>query len=73
MTVIPTLSNTINCIIKEVQKLTPLEQEQILKQIRLASYLKANKKPIAKYDIKKIPPPTMEQMDKWKHDSRIKK
>lgn len=56
MTVITTLSNTINCIIEEVQKLTPLQQEQILNKIRLANYLRTNKKPIAKYDSKKIPP-----------------
>lgn len=60
-------------IVEEVQKLTPLEQEQILVKIRLANYLKANKKPIAKYDSKKLKPPTMEQIDKWKHDSRLKK
>lgn len=65
--------NTINSIIEEVKKLSPLEQDQILVKIRLANYLKANKKPIAKYDPKKIKPPTMEQIDKWKHESRIKK
>ena len=67
------LSNTVNSIVKEVQKLSLVEQEQILVKIRLANYLKANKKPIAKYDQKKLKPPTMEQIDKWKHESRIKK
>jgi hypothetical protein len=56
-----------------VQKLTPLEQEQILVKIRLVNYLRGKKKPIAKYDLKKINPPTIEQIDNWKHDSRIKK
>ncbi len=67
------LSNTVSSIVKEIQKLSLLEQQQILVKIKLANYLKANKKPIAKYDAKKVKLPTMEQIDKWKHDSRIKK
>ena len=73
MATIPTFSNTVNSIVKEVQKLTPLEQEQILVKIRLVNYLRGKKKPIAKYDLKKITPPTIEQIDNWKHDSRVKK
>ncbi len=73
MAVTPTLNSTLNNIIKEVQKLSPLEQEQILVKIRLTNYLKANKKSIANYDSKRTKPPTMEQIDKWKHESRVKK
>ncbi len=73
MAAVSTLSNTINSIVEEVQKLTPLEQEQILVKIKLVSYLRNKKKPIAKYDNKKVKPPTMEQIDNWKHDSRVKK
>jgi len=64
--------DTINSIIDEIKKLSPLEQEQILIKIRLDKYLKTNKKPIAKYDPKKIKPATMEEIDRWKHESRIK-
>jgi len=67
------LNSTVNKIVKEVKKFTPLEQEEILVKAKLTNYLNAHKKPIANYDSKKLKPPTMAQIDKWKHDSRVKK
>ena len=60
-------------IAKEAEKLSPLEQEQLLIKIRLANYLKKRHRPAATYNSRKIKPPTLEQIDKWKHDSRQKR
>jgi hypothetical protein len=86
-------------ILKEAEKLDPLEQQKLLVKLRrkrlkrsyntfesgdlaeqqallkkkIAKYLSKSKAPIADYNTKKIKPPTMEQIDKWKHESRIKK
>lgn len=60
-------------IVEEVRKLDDLEQQQLLVKVRLQNYLKQKHEPIAKYDKTKVKPPTMAQIDKWKHDSRVKK
>ncbi|MEO7309957.1 MAG: hypothetical protein ABIX01_06145 [Chitinophagaceae bacterium] len=60
-------------IVEEIQKLDDLEQHQLLVKLRLQNYLKQKHKPIAQYDMSTIKPPTMAQIDKWKHDSRLKK
>ncbi|MDQ6763444.1 MAG: hypothetical protein M3015_12560 [Bacteroidota bacterium] len=63
----------IDNIVEEVQKLSPGEQQQLLIKIRLSNYLKKKRKPIANFDKKKIKPPTLKQIDNWKHSSRISK
>ena len=63
-------NETVNKIVKEINRLSPLEQEELLVKIRLANYLKKRKRPIATYNSRKLKPPTMEQIDKWKHESR---
>ena len=63
-------NETVSAIVKEVNKLDPLEQEQLLVKVKLANYLKKRKRPIATYNSRKLKPPTMEQIDKWKHESR---
>ena len=65
-----TVNETVSEIVKEVNMLSADEQEQLLVKIRLANYLKKRKRPIAAYNSRKIKPPTMEQIDKWKHESR---
>ena len=63
-------NETVSAIVKEVNRLSSLEQEQLLVKIRLANYLKTKKRPLASYNSRKLNPPTMEQIDKWKHASR---
>ncbi len=63
----------INDIAEEVQKLPISEQRELLTKIRLSNYLKRNSRPIADYDKLKIKPPTLKQIDKWKHESRTHK
>ena len=68
-----TSKRVIKNIVAEAEKLDILDQQKLLVQIRLINYLKASKKPIAKYNKTKIKPATMTQIDQWKHDSRVKK
>lgn len=63
-------SFVLNNIVSEVKKLSEEERIQLLKRIRLANYLKSKPKPIAKYNSARIKPPTMAQIDKWKHEAR---
>ena len=70
MAILLTTNNLLNDVFNEVEKLDEFEQQQILVRARLKNYLKSNPKPIANYDSSKIKPPTMAQIDKWKHDSR---
>ncbi|CAN5567932.1 hypothetical protein BH10BAC3_BH10BAC3_31860 [soil metagenome] len=62
-------NNTINDIVKEVKKLTTLEQKEILAQIRIKGMLKNKRKPIANPP-KDLKPLTMAQIDKIKHEVR---
>jgi hypothetical protein len=66
-------NSLLNEIVEEISKLDEFEQEQILTNARIRNYLKTNNKPTALYDKNKIKPPTMAQIDKWKHDSRLSK
>ena len=62
-------NNTIESIIAEVQKLSTIEQKEILVQIRIKKMLKQKRKPIANPP-KGLKPLTMAQIDKIKHESR---
>ncbi len=63
----------IDNIVEEVQKLSSVEKQQLLGKIRLSNYLKEGRKPVANFDKKKIKPPTLKQIDNWKHASRASK
>lgn len=64
------LSPTIKKIVNEVKKLNELEQEILLKNLRLKKYRNKKTAPVADYDSSKIKPPTMEQINKWVHEVR---
>jgi len=64
------LGETVNEIVQELSLLDPIEQQQLLVKIRLTNFLKKNKAPLASYNKRKLKPPTMEQIDQWKHESR---
>ena len=56
-------------IVKEVTMLKSLEQQVLLTRLRLKRFLKKRISPIAKTP-KGMKIPTMEQIDKWEHESR---
>jgi hypothetical protein len=63
--------DTIAQIAQEASKLDPLEQQMLLTKIRVA---RLRKKGVGRVTNpkKKIPKPTLRQIDKWKHESRVK-
>ena len=64
-------NNTIESIISEVQKLSNLEQKEILTQIRIMRLMKEPRKSFVKPE-KGVKPLTMAQIDRIKHESRKK-
>lgn len=64
-------NNTIESIISEVQKLSTLEQKEILTQIRIMRLMKEPRKSFVKPQ-KGVKPLTMAQIDRIKHESRKK-
>jgi hypothetical protein len=70
MSSILTKQETIDAIVKEAKKLDKLELQILLTQLRVKKMQKEGVKPAANYNSRKIKPPTMEQIDKWKHESR---
>jgi len=65
-----TKKEAIDEIVKEAKKLDKLELQILLTKLRVKKMQKDGVKPAANYDSKKIKPPTMKQIDKWKHESR---
>jgi hypothetical protein len=65
-----TFDETITEIIEEVKKMDKAEQGVLLKNLRVKNFDYAKLKDIVKYDRKRIKPPTLEQIDKWKHEAR---
>ncbi len=70
MAAIITKQETINEIVKAAKKLDKMDLQILLTQLRLKKIVKEKRKPIANYDIKKIKPATMEEIDTWKHEAR---
>lgn len=70
MSLVANNTEVVDEIINEVKKLSELEQQIMLKNIKLKKYLNKKVKPLANYDMTKIKPPTMAQIDKWKHEAR---
>ncbi|HEY5406161.1 MAG TPA: hypothetical protein VIJ92_03700 [Ginsengibacter sp.] len=62
--------SVISSIVEEVQKLSALEQQELLIKMRLSKYLKDDKELVADFDKKKVKVPTLKQIDNWKHESR---
>jgi hypothetical protein len=65
-----TKKETIDEIVKEAKKLDKMELQILLARLRVKKMLKAKIKPVAGYDSRKIKAPTMEQIDRWKHEAR---
>jgi hypothetical protein len=70
MAAILTKQETINEIVKEAKKLDKMELQILLTRLRVKKMQKDGVKPAAKYNSKKIKAPTMEEIDRWKHESR---
>ena len=64
-------NDTVAQIAKEAAKLDPLEQQMLLTKIRVTR-LKKNGVERVTNPKKKIPTPTLRQIDKWKHEARAK-
>jgi hypothetical protein len=62
---------TIALIAKEAAKLEPLEQQMLLTKIRVARLRKKGAVKVTR-SRKRLPNPTLKQIDKWKHESRAK-
>lgn len=69
MSKILTKKETINEIIKEANNLDKLELQILLTSLRVKKMQKDGVKPVANPD-KGVKPPTMEEIDLWKHQSR---
>jgi hypothetical protein len=65
-----TKKEAIDEIVKEAKKLDKIELQILLTKLRVKKMLKDGVKPAARYNSKKVKPPTMAQIDKWKHESR---
>jgi hypothetical protein len=69
MSIVLASNNTIESIVKEVRKLSTIEQKEVLAQIRMKKMMNEKHKPLANPP-KGLKPLTMAQIDKIKHDSR---
>ncbi|MDI9364430.1 MAG: hypothetical protein QM541_05735 [Flavobacterium sp.] len=70
MSVVAINTNVVDEIVKEVKKLNQLEQQLVLTRLRVKRLATKKISPVANYDTTKIKPPTMAQIDKWKHEAR---
>jgi hypothetical protein len=69
MAAILTKQETIDEIVKVAKKLDKMELQILLTKLRVKKMLKDGVKPAAK-PRKGVKPPTMEEIDLWKHESR---
>ena len=70
MAITLTKQETIDEIVKVAKKLDKLELQILLTQLRIKKMASEKRKPVAGYNSKKIKPPTMEEIDVWKHEAR---
>ena len=69
MKVLPEHNDIVNDIVTEVKILNKEEQEQLLVKLRARRMLR--KKPVnAAISSKDLKSPSLQQIDKWKHESR---
>ena len=72
MKVLSKSNDIVNDIVTEIKILNKEEQEQLLVKLRARRLLR--KKPAnAATPTKNLKPPSLQQIDKWKHESRVKK
>ena len=65
-----TRQDAIEAIVKEAKKLDKMELQILLTRLRIKKMLKAKVKPVANYNSKRVKPPTMAEIDAWKHEAR---
>ena len=70
MAAILTKQETTDEIMKEARKLDKMELQILLTRLRVKKLVAEKRKPVAKYNSKKIQAPTMEEIDTWKHEAR---
>ncbi len=70
MSLVVAKKTVIDNIVSEVKKLSELEQQIVLTKLRVKRLASKKIAPVANYDMAKIKPPTMAQIDKWKHEAR---
>jgi hypothetical protein len=73
MAILSKANNLITDIVDVLEDFDTNEKKEILNKLKIRRFLKLNNKPIANYDKSILKPPTMAQIDKWKHDSRKSK
>ncbi|HEY4875044.1 MAG TPA: hypothetical protein VIH86_05690 [Puia sp.] len=65
-----TKKKAIDKIVREARKLDKMQLQILLTRLRIKKLLKEKAAPVIKYDSSKIKAPTLNQIDKWKHQSR---
>jgi hypothetical protein len=65
-----TKKEVIDEIAKEAKKLGIMDLQILLAKLRVKRLASKKRKPVANYDSKMIKPPTMEEIDTWKHEAR---
>jgi hypothetical protein len=65
-----TKQETIEAIIKEAKKLDKMQLQILLTKLRVKKLLREKRKSVANYNSKRIKPPTMADIDAWKHEAR---
>ena len=65
-----TKQETIDAIVKVAKKLDKLELQILLTKLRVKKMRRDGIQSAAGFDSTKIKPATMQQIDKWKHESR---
>jgi len=70
MATILTRQETIDEIVREAKKLDKIELQILLMRLRVKKMVREKRKPVANYNSKKVKAPTMEEIDRWKHESR---
>ena len=69
MAIIIDINENLQQILQEAEKLTDLEQKEMLAYMRILNMKKTKRRPIAKPK-KGLKPLTMEEIDRIKHESR---
>ena len=66
------VNETVSAIAKEASKLDPLEQQMLLTKLRVKRLKKKSSAIVSSSAKANKNKPTLKQIDKWKHESRLK-
>jgi hypothetical protein len=70
MAEVMTKQETIDEIVKVARKLDKMDLQILLMRLRVKKLVKEKRKPIAKYNSRKIKAPSMEEISAWTHEAR---